>query len=51
MQRDLSHYDIIALFIDDKSFAEDEMILALGETKYVSKYIHTIKERVEIEIN
>lgn len=32
MERDLSGYDIIALFIDGKSFAEDEMIIALGVT-------------------
>jgi putative transposase len=32
MERDLSEYDIIALFIDGKSFAEDEMIIALGVT-------------------
>lgn len=32
MQRDLSQYDIIALFIDGKSFAEDEMIIALAVT-------------------
>ena len=32
MERDLSGYDFIALFIDGKSFAEDEMIIALGVT-------------------
>jgi len=32
MERDLSPYDFIALFIDGKSFAEDEMIIALGVT-------------------
>jgi transposase-like protein len=31
-ERDLSAYDFIALFIDGKSFAEDEMIIALGVT-------------------
>ena len=30
MERDLSQYDFVALFIDGKSFAEDEMIIALG---------------------
>jgi transposase-like protein len=30
MERDLSGHDIVALFLDGKSFAEDEMILALG---------------------
>ena len=29
---EVSEYDIIALFIDGKSFAEDEMIIALGVT-------------------
>ena len=32
MERDLSAYDFVALFIDGKSFAEDEMIIALGVT-------------------
>lgn len=32
MERDLSEYDIVVLFIDGKSFAEDEMIIALGVT-------------------
>lgn len=32
MERDLSGYDLVALFIDGKSFAEDEMIIALGVT-------------------
>jgi len=32
MERDLSGYDFVALFIDGKSFAEDEMIIALGVT-------------------
>ena len=32
MATDLSEYDIVVLFIDGKSFAEDEMIIALGVT-------------------
>jgi len=32
MERDLSGYDFVALFLDGKSFAADEMILALGVT-------------------
>jgi len=32
MERDLSEYDFVAMFIDGKSFAEDEMIIALGVT-------------------
>jgi putative transposase len=31
-ERDLSGYDIVLLFIDGKSFAEDEIIIALGVT-------------------
>lgn len=30
--RDLSGYDIVAIFIDGKSFAENEMLIALGVT-------------------
>ena len=32
MERDLSEHDFVVLFIDGKSFAEDEMIIALGIT-------------------
>lgn len=32
MNRDLSGYDIVAIFIDGKCFAENEMIIALGVT-------------------
>ena len=32
VERDLSAYDFVALFIDGKSFADDEMIIALGVT-------------------
>lgn len=32
MERDLSAYDFVSLFLDGKSFAEDEMIIALGVT-------------------
>jgi len=32
VERDLSSYDFVALFIDGKSFADDEMIIALGVT-------------------
>ena len=31
-ERDLSAYDFVAFFIDGKSFADDEMIIALGVT-------------------
>ena len=29
-ERDLSQYDVVAVFLDGKSFAEDQMVLALG---------------------
>jgi putative transposase len=32
LSRDLSGYDIVAVFIDGKSFAENEMVIALGVT-------------------
>lgn len=32
VERDLSAYDFVVLFIDGKSFADDEMIIALGVT-------------------
>lgn len=32
VERDLSAYDFVGLFIDGKSFADDEMIIALGIT-------------------
>jgi putative transposase len=32
MERDLSEYDFVVFFIDGKSFAEDDMIIALGVT-------------------
>ena len=31
-ERDLSGYDVVALVLDSKSFAEDEMVVALGVT-------------------
>lgn len=37
--RDLSQLDVIAMFIDGKSFAEDEMVLALGVTMLGEKVI------------
>jgi len=37
--RDLSGYDFVALFIDGKSFAQDEMVIALGVTMSGEKVI------------
>jgi len=39
MERDLSQQDIVALFMDGKTFAEDEMIIALGVTLTGEKVI------------
>ena len=38
-ERDLSKLDIVALFIDGKRFAEDEMVIALGVTLEGKKHI------------
>ena len=32
MERDLSGYDLVALFLDGKAFAEDELVVAVGVT-------------------
>lgn len=39
MERDLSQHDFVALFMDGKTFAEDEMIMALGVTMSGEKMI------------
>jgi putative transposase len=39
MERDLSQQDFVALFMDGKTFAEDEMIIALGVTLSGEKVI------------
>ena len=39
MERDLSGHDIVALFMDGKTFADDEMIIALGVTLTGEKVI------------
>ena len=38
-ERDLSSYDIVAIFLDGKTFGEDEMIIALGVTLEGNKVI------------
>lgn len=47
-QRDLSSHDIVALFLDGKTFAEDQMIIALGITiggdKVILGFIQTDTE-------
>ena len=39
MERDLSVYDMVALFMDGKTFAADELIIALGVTLTGEKVI------------
>lgn len=38
-QRDLSMHDIVAIFVDGKTFAEDQMVIALGVTLEGDKVI------------
>lgn len=38
-ERDLSHYDIVALFLDGKTFGDDQMVIALGVTLEGNKVI------------
>jgi len=38
-ERDISGLNVVALFLDGKSFAEDEMVIALGVTMDGSKHI------------
>jgi putative transposase len=38
-ERDLSEYDFVAILLDGKKFAEDEMVIALGITKDGSKMV------------
>jgi transposase-like protein len=39
MERDLSEYDLVALFLDGKAFAEDEIVIAVGVTLTGDKVI------------
>ena len=47
-ERDLSKYDIVALFLDGKTFGDDEMVIALGVTlkgeKVVLGFVQTATE-------
>ena len=47
-ERDLSGYDFVALFLDGKSFAEDQMVIALGVTlrgeKVILGFVQTATE-------
>jgi transposase-like protein len=47
-ERDLSKYDVVGLFLDGKTFGEDEMVIALGVTlkgeKVVLGFVQTATE-------
>ncbi|HLE36546.1 MAG TPA: transposase [Candidatus Acidoferrales bacterium] len=48
MERDLSVYDVVAIFLDGKRFGEDEMVIALGITlegkKVILGFVQTATE-------
>jgi putative transposase len=51
-ERDLSAYDFVALFLDGKTFGEDEMVIALGVTltgqKVVLGFVQTATENATV---
>lgn len=51
-ERDLSGYDIVALFLDGKTFGEDEMLIGLGITlegqKVVLGFVQTATENHQV---
>lgn len=51
-ERDLSGYDIVALFLDGKTFGDDEMVIALGVTmkgeKVVLGFVQTATENERV---
>ncbi len=51
-ERDLSGYDVVALFLDGKTFAEDTMVIALGVTmageKVVLGFVQTATENTTV---
>ena len=48
MERDLSAYDIVAIFLDGKTFGQDEMVIAMGVTlegqKVILGFVQTATE-------
>jgi len=52
MERDLSSYDIVALFLDGKTFGEDEMVIAMGVTlegqKVILGFVQTATENESV---
>jgi len=51
-ERDLSSYDLVGLFLDGKTFGEDEMLIALGVTisgqKVVLGFVQTATENAPV---
>jgi transposase-like protein len=51
-ERDLSDYDIVAIFLDGKTFGDDEMVIALGVTlkgeKVVLGFVQTATENERV---
>lgn len=52
MERDLSGHDLVALFLDGKSFGDDEMVIAIGVTlagtKVVLGMVQTASENTRV---
>jgi putative transposase len=52
MERDLSNYDLVALFMDGKTFGADEMVIALGITitgeKVILGFVQTATENEKV---
>lgn len=52
MERDLSGHDLVALFMDGKSFGDDEMVIAIGVTitgrKVVLGMVQTASENTKV---
>ena len=52
MERDLSGHDLVALFLDGKSFGDDEMVIAIGVTlagtKVVLGMVQTSSENTKV---
>jgi putative transposase len=52
MERDLSGHDLVALFLDGKSFGDDEMVIAIGVTlagtKVVLGLVQTASENTKV---
>ncbi len=54
-ERDLSDHDLVALFLDGKTFGDDQMVIALGVTlegqKVVLGFVQTATENVTVHTN